>query len=146
MRIVLDTNVLVSGIFFGGLPGRLLDVWADGRLELVLSPAILDEYLRVCERIAESRPALEYESVLAAIAGHGVLVADTTWDEPITVDPDDDQFILCARSADAVVVSGGGTITTNSTHAGWPSHERVGGTCPTSAPVAGRRNPWSSGA
>jgi predicted nucleic acid-binding protein len=80
VRIVLDTNVLVSGIFFGGLPGRLLDAWADGRLELVLSPAILDEYLRVCERIAESRPALEYESILAAIAGHGILVADKTWD------------------------------------------------------------------
>jgi putative PIN family toxin of toxin-antitoxin system len=106
VRVVLDTNVLVSGIFFGGLPGRLLDAWADGRLELVLSPAILDEYLRVCERIAESRPALEYESVLTAIAGHGVLVADPTWDEPITVDPADDKFILCARSADAVVVSG----------------------------------------
>jgi putative PIN family toxin of toxin-antitoxin system len=106
VRVVLDTNVLVSGIFFGGLPARVLDAWADGRLELVLSPAILDEYLRVCERIAESRPALEYESVLAAIAGHGVLVADTTWEKPITIDPDDDKFMLCARAADAVVVSG----------------------------------------
>ncbi len=106
MRIVLDTNVLVSGIFFGGLPGRLLDAWADGRLALILSPAILDEYLRVCERIAESRPTLEYDAVLAAIAGHGTLTADTTWHKPITADPDDDKFMLCARSADAVVVSG----------------------------------------
>ena len=106
MRVVLDTNVLVSGIFFGGLPGRVLDAWADGRLELVFSPAILDEYLRVCERIAESRPTLEYEAVLAAITGHGVLTADTNWDEPVTVDPDDDKFMLCARSAYAIVVSG----------------------------------------
>ena len=106
MRIVLDTNVLVSGIFFAGLPGRLLDAWADGRIELVLSPAIFDEYLRVCARIGESRPTLKYEAVLAAITGHGVLVADTTWDEPITVDPDDDKFMLCALSAGAVVVSG----------------------------------------
>jgi putative PIN family toxin of toxin-antitoxin system len=106
VRIVLDTNVLVSGIFFAGLPGRVLDAWADGRIELALSPAILDECLRVCARIGESRPTLEYEAVLAAIAGHGVLVADTTSAEPITVDPDDDKFMLCARSADALVVSG----------------------------------------
>ena len=106
MRIVLDTNVLVSGIFFGGLPGRILDAWASGEFELVLSPAILDEYLRVCARIAESRPALEYEPVLAAIAGHGLLVADMHSTRPITVDPDDDKFMLCAQSADAVVVSG----------------------------------------
>ena len=106
MRVVLDTNVLVSGIFFGGLPGQILDEWADGRLELVVSPAILDEYLRVCTRIGESRSGVEYESVLAAITGHGVLVADTAWSEPITVDPDDDKFMLCALAADAIVVSG----------------------------------------
>jgi len=106
VRIVLDTNVLVSGIFFAGPPGQLLDAWADGRLELVLTPGIFDEYLRVCARIGASRPTLEYQAVLTAIAVHGLLVADTSWQEPITVDPDDDKFILCARSAGAVVVSG----------------------------------------
>ena len=30
MRVVLDTNVLVSGIFFGGVPGRILSAWAEG--------------------------------------------------------------------------------------------------------------------
>ena len=43
VRVVLDTNVLLSGIFFGGLPGRLLDAWQSGQLALVLSPAILTE-------------------------------------------------------------------------------------------------------
>ena len=38
MRIIVDTNVVMSGIFFGGVPGRILDAWAEGRLELVLSP------------------------------------------------------------------------------------------------------------
>ena len=41
LRAILDTNVLLSGIFFGGVPGRLLTAWQDDRLALVLSPAIL---------------------------------------------------------------------------------------------------------
>lgn len=36
MRVVVDTNVLMSGIFFGGVPGRILGAWAGGELELVL--------------------------------------------------------------------------------------------------------------
>lgn len=44
LHAILDTNVLLSGIFFGGVPGRLLTAWQDERLALVLSPAILAEY------------------------------------------------------------------------------------------------------
>lgn len=40
----MDTNVIMWGIFFGGVPGRLLDAWVAGQVELVLSPAILVEY------------------------------------------------------------------------------------------------------
>lgn len=44
MRVVLDTNVLVSGVFFAGLPGLILKAWRDGRFELVLSEEIIEEY------------------------------------------------------------------------------------------------------
>ena len=47
MRVVLDTNVVVSGVFFGGTPSRVLAAWSAGRFVMVLSPAILDEYRRV---------------------------------------------------------------------------------------------------
>ena len=46
MKVVLDTNVLISGIFFGGLPRAVLDAWAEERFELLLSPLIFDEYVR----------------------------------------------------------------------------------------------------
>jgi uncharacterized protein len=41
VRIVLDTNVLVSAVFFGGLPGRILEAWRNGHLQLVMSADIL---------------------------------------------------------------------------------------------------------
>jgi predicted nucleic acid-binding protein len=46
VRIVLDTNVFVSAVFFGDVPGRIVEAWRDGRLQLVLSLGILDEYQR----------------------------------------------------------------------------------------------------
>jgi predicted nucleic acid-binding protein len=42
VKAVLDTNVVVSGLFFGGVPRVILDLVADGAFELVLSPALRD--------------------------------------------------------------------------------------------------------
>ena len=35
MKIVLDTNVLISGIYFGGLPGKILEAWGGGDSDLL---------------------------------------------------------------------------------------------------------------
>ena len=51
MRIVVDTNVLMSGIFFGGPPGEIVDAWKAGRVTFVLSPTILEEYRRVGDEL-----------------------------------------------------------------------------------------------
>lgn len=56
MRVVLDTNVLVSGIFFGGVPGQIVDAWSEDRLSLVLTPEILEEYARVGQDLAAKYP------------------------------------------------------------------------------------------
>ena len=106
MKAVLDTNVLVSGLFFGGLPRAILDAWAKGNFELCVSPSIFDEYLEVCDRIADSRPNLEYRELLATLVGHGTLLPDSEADHEITADADDDKFMRCAFQAEAVVVSG----------------------------------------
>jgi len=47
VRIVLDTNVFVSGIFFTGPPHQILEAWRDGKVQLLVSPSILEEYHRV---------------------------------------------------------------------------------------------------
>lgn len=49
MRVVLDTNVLVSGLLSSnGAPGRILDAWRAGHFELVVGDALIDEFKRVC--------------------------------------------------------------------------------------------------
>lgn len=52
MKVVLDTNVLLSPVFFGGAPGRVLQAWRDRRVDFVLSVPIFTEYQQAGERLA----------------------------------------------------------------------------------------------
>ena len=48
MKVVLDTNVLVSGLMFpGGVPGRIVEAWFDARFDVVSSREQLEEIARV---------------------------------------------------------------------------------------------------
>lgn len=63
MRIVPDTNVLISGIYFSGLPGKILQAWRSHKFQLCFSPEILAEYLNVAERLATRYAGIEFTSV-----------------------------------------------------------------------------------
>jgi putative PIN family toxin of toxin-antitoxin system len=52
LRVVLDTNVLVSALAYpGSIPGCILSAWREGEVDLVLSRYILDEMVRVLPRL-----------------------------------------------------------------------------------------------
>lgn len=52
LRVVLDTNVLVSGLAYpASTPGRIVGAWRQGALDVVLSRYILDELARVLPRL-----------------------------------------------------------------------------------------------
>lgn len=53
LRVVLDTNVLLSGIAYpGSIPGKIMAAWRHGSVEVLLSTFILDELRRVLPRLA----------------------------------------------------------------------------------------------
>ena len=106
MKVVLDTNVVVSAAFFGGQPRAVLAAWAEGRLAVVVTPTIFDEYLRVCDRLRITYPEADYQALLLELLAHGSLIPDPERGESITADPDDDKFMRCAAIANAIVVSG----------------------------------------
>lgn len=106
---MLDTNVLLSGIFFGGLPGRLLDAWQRGQLALVLSPAILTEYHRAGAELAARSPdtVTTLDPILALLAQAATIVNAPALPAAVSADPDDDKFLACAlASRTPVIVSG----------------------------------------
>ena len=80
LRLVLDTNVLISGIASpAGIPGRILALWFEDAVEIVLSRYILDETARVLPRLSKLKLTVEK---IAGLIDRLTLMADL-------VEPDD---------------------------------------------------------
>ena len=55
IKAILDTNVLISGMFWKGPPFEILKAWQEERFRLVMSPPILQEYRRVLDELTKKR-------------------------------------------------------------------------------------------
>jgi len=107
VRIVLDTNVFVSGVFFGGPPYEILNAWREGRLMLMVSPDILAEYHRVSAELARQYPQVDLEPFLELLVSQAQFLEPPALPEPVSDDPDDDKFLACALAANCKhIVSG----------------------------------------
>ena len=73
MKIILDTNVFVSGVFFSGPPHEILAAWRDGKVQLVISPEILEEYQRVGETLRHRYPGVDLGPILDLLVVQGEL-------------------------------------------------------------------------
>ena len=95
--MILDTNGLLSGIFFGGVPGRLLAAWQEGRMQLVLSPDILAEPYEAAAVLSNRYPAITgLDAILARVAQTATVVDTPALSVGVSVDPEDDKFLACA--------------------------------------------------
>lgn len=106
MRIVCDTNVLISGLIWSGIPGRIWDRVESGADRLSVSRPMLAEMDRVLTypRIAQTlaRRELQAADLLRAV----VSAADVVWPRPLASpvvldDPDDDAVLACAAAGNA---------------------------------------------
>ena len=107
MRVVVDTNVLISAVFFGGKPGQILDAWQKKKIELVISTKILAEYVDVLHRIAVKYPKVDISQIITLITSFGLIIEARNLEEPVCEDPDDDKFIAAAlESSSRVIITG----------------------------------------
>jgi len=107
VKVVLDTNVFISGVFFSGPPSKILQGWRDGRFTLVLSPEILEEYQRVADALSKKYPPVNLTELLELIVVEADMIQAEALKEPVSADPDDDMFIACALASGAkMIVSG----------------------------------------
>jgi uncharacterized protein len=107
VKVVIDTNVFISGIFFAGAPYHILDAWRKGKFEFVVSPDILDEYRRVAEILAEDHPVIDLEPIFGLVFENTSVYSALALPKAISEDPDDDKFLACAlASGSTLIVSG----------------------------------------
>jgi putative PIN family toxin of toxin-antitoxin system len=108
IRVVLDTNVLVSGLLFGGTPGKLLDLWKIGTIRLMMSRVMLDEFLRVLAypKLRLSEEEIHY-LLYVEVLPHVEMVEVHPGPILIPADPSDDMFLRCALAAGAKYILSG---------------------------------------
>jgi len=107
MKIVLDTNVFISGIFFGGPPSKILASWRQSRIQIILTKEILEEYQRVGEELSSKYPSINIDPFIELFTIFGEFVETKGISETICEDPDDNKFIECAiASQSKLIVSG----------------------------------------
>lgn len=106
LRVVLDTNVVVSGLLFGGPPRRLLQLALEGAVEAVTSPALEEELRRVLElKFPRHRQAIQetlaaFQEITTHVVPHRTL-------SEVPEDPSDNRVLECAVAARAdAIVSG----------------------------------------
>lgn len=112
MRLVLDTNTVISGLLWSGPPGRIIDAAQLQQIELVSSTAMLAELEDVLSRpkFAEQLAkrglhAIDLFDGYAALVAH--ITPQTTLSRRTSRDPDDDKVLACAISGNAdLIVSG----------------------------------------
>ena len=107
MKVVLDTNVLVSGIFFSGPPAAILKAWSRGKIRLLVSPEILDEYRRVSEELSGKFPDVDIQPILDLIVVHSEVCDPPSLPLPVCEDPSDDKFLsVVIETRTKIIVSG----------------------------------------
>ena len=107
MKVVLDTNVMISGIFFSGPPHLILKAWREGKIDLVLSREIFEEYCQTATILAEGFPPVDLQAMLVFIEKDAQFCEASALSNPVCTDPDDDKFLACALASSVkVIVSG----------------------------------------
>jgi putative PIN family toxin of toxin-antitoxin system len=121
VRVVIDTNVFISGIFFGGPSHQILKAWESGRFTLLLSPDILAEYQRVSHELSRAYPKIDIAPILEVVALNAEIVAAPDLAAQVCEDPDDDKFLSCAEAGNAdYLVTGDKLLLKVRTYAGVP--------------------------
>jgi uncharacterized protein len=109
VKIVLDTNVLVSGLLNpAGLPGRILDLVSNSHVTVLYDDRILAEYREVVARPRFRLEPMEAAAIIDGIEKNGFLLPAAPLDVQLP-DPFDLPFVEVAEAGNAVaLVTGNG--------------------------------------
>jgi uncharacterized protein len=108
VRVVLDTNVMISSLLFEGETSRIVPLWKDGTIRPLICQEMMAEIVRVLAypKFRLSQREIEFLLSVEILPWFEVVqISDRpSW---VKADPSDDPFIWCAVSGNArFLVSG----------------------------------------
>jgi uncharacterized protein len=111
MRVVADTNLLLSALIYRGLPGRFLLALEDTRHSLLTSPRLLAELEDVIFRpkfkTAITKTGATPQALFDGFISLATVVKATTLAVQVSRDRDDDAVLACALAANADMIASG---------------------------------------
>ncbi len=107
IRAVIDTNITVSGLLFGGLPLKIIRAALARRFEWVTSPALIDELERVLRSEKFALSDHEIQALTTPILGMAEIIVPEKTINAITRCPADNRVLECAIEGQcSIIVSG----------------------------------------
>ena len=107
IKVVLDTNVLVSAIAFGGKPRQVLEAAIKGKIQLVLTEEIIEETRGVLEGKKFQYPREITDLIVQELEALAEIVKPKERLTVIKKDPEDNRVLECAQELKAdYIVSG----------------------------------------
>ena len=125
VRAVVDTNVLLSGLFWRGRPHALIEQVRAGVLTLISSPALLAELAEVMNRpkfqVILARSNTDPKRTLGELRRLAEIIDPPPLPAPVSRDPSDDAVLALAAASQAdLIITGDADLLTLGTHAGIP--------------------------
>ncbi|MBM3181313.1 MAG: putative toxin-antitoxin system toxin component, PIN family [Chloroflexi bacterium] len=106
MRVVIDTNIIVSG-YLGGALEAIIVAWKSGKFTLVVSDAIADEYHTILKRPKFKVEHAELDDFSALLLDKAEFVIPLETANAILADPTDNKFLEAAIAGKVnLIVSG----------------------------------------
>ncbi len=106
MRIVIDTNVLISGVFFGGFPRKILSAVVGQKITACATAEIISEYEEIVHEMITKKQGHINKAILSPLIRTMEIIEPITHVE-ICRDPDDNKFLECAKDSHALYIISG---------------------------------------
>ena len=106
MKVVVDTNVVISGIFFGGNPRRIVEEIVDGNMDAYATTEIVDEYMGIIDSMIERKQGRLNQGFFSPLFS-SLKIIESESEIDVCRDSDDNKFIECAVDAKALYIVSG---------------------------------------
>lgn len=106
MRIVIDTNVLISGVFFGGFPRKILSSIVNEKITACATSEIINKYEEIIQEMIDRKQGRINRTILIPLIKTMEIIESSSHIE-ICRDSDDDKFLECAKDSHALYIVSG---------------------------------------